>query len=52
MGLSDDEIESLRGRIESFEIAADERLIGCELDHSENNDNLEGIAWIKIKCFK
>ena len=35
------------GRKEVFEIADDEQLIGCELDHE--NNFFVGVTWIKIK---
>lgn len=36
-----------RGRKETFEIAANEQLIGCEL--SKNCAKILGITWIKIQ---
>jgi hypothetical protein len=35
------------GRCEGFDIADDERLIGCKLDESKNM--LRGLTWIKMK---
>ena len=35
------------GRVEVFDIAEDEQLIGCELD--EEGDNFRGLTWIKMK---
>ena len=40
------------GRIESFEIADDERLIGAELDYEKDysgNNCFVGVTWIKMK---
>ena len=41
------------GNVESFEIAADEQLIGCELYHGPNNsgygDFFKGVTWLKWK---
>ncbi len=50
----DDEIVKLfGGRVESFEIAADERLIGAELDSKvykeREKEYFMGVTWIKMK---
>lgn len=35
------------GRVDTFEIASDEQLIGCELNYSESN--YLGVTWLKMK---
>ncbi len=51
MGDWSDEWVKKYGRIvESFEIAADEQLIGAELYYSENY--FEGVTFLKCKIFK
>jgi hypothetical protein len=35
------------GRVETFDIAADEQLIGCKLDHDDRY--FRGLTWIKMK---
>jgi hypothetical protein len=35
------------GNLERFEIADDERLIGCEIHHV--NNFIVGVTWIKMK---
>ena len=61
LGLTDEQVKKydLPGKIvERFDIADDERLIGCELDHGRgpNFKYLCGITWIKMKvivwCFE
>ena len=55
VGIDDEILEShnIVGRVESFEIAADEQLIGCELDHGtngfSNSDYFSGVTWLKWK---
>ena len=36
VGHTGDEVKLYGGRVETFEIAADEQFIGCELDHGTN----------------
>ncbi len=43
----DDFVENYGGRVESFEIADDESLIGCELDFDEVC--FCGVTWLKWK---
>ncbi len=57
VGWSDDDfVKSLGGRVEIFEIAADEQLIGAELYHGDyNNDGVDyliGVTWLKCKITK
>ncbi len=55
VGCDEDEyVEAYRGRVESFEIAADEQLIGAELYHGEfyNDDYFLGVTWLKCKISK
>ena len=47
VGLSDEDVEDFGGRVETFEIADYEQLIGCELYHSKLY--FAGITWLKIK---
>ena len=53
MGWSDDNVKTAGGRIEVFEIATDEQLIGCELyffrDADTSRDYFNGVTWIKMK---
>ncbi len=52
MGDNDDEyVKKYGGRVESFEIAADERLIGAELDHKvyRGEEYWRAVTWIKMK---
>ena len=37
------------GRMESFDIADGEQLIGCELEFSK--DCFEGVTWFKMKLY-
>ncbi len=52
----DDDVKIWGGRVEIFEIAADEQLIGAELYHGGwNNDGydiLRGVTWLKCKISK
>ncbi len=57
MGRSDDGyLKKFGGRVELFEIAADEQLIGAELYHGEyyhiGNDCFRGVTWLKCKIAK
>jgi hypothetical protein len=45
------EVNKIGKRVEKFEIADDEQLIGCILDKGELGD-LYGITWLKIKLPK
>ncbi len=51
VGLQDWFVKNDSGRVESFEIAGDERLIGAELVYIVNNekDHFKGVTWIKMK---
>ena len=54
MGCSDDWVESCGGRVITFEIAADEQLIGAELyngtiDGWGYRDFFVGVTWLKMK---
>ena len=53
MGSDDDWVKKTGGRVEVFEIAEDEQLIGCELhewiDDDGHADFCAGVTWIKIK---
>ncbi len=51
MGENDDWVKKHGGRVEVFEIAEDEQLIGCELHEVtyDNEDIFAGVNWIKIK---
>ena len=55
VGYSDDNwrMKNCAGRVVKFEIAADEQLIGCELDHGTNSlgrgDFFVGVTWLKWK---
>ena len=48
VGSDDEEVKELGGRVESFDIADDERLIGCELSESKYN-LLRSVTWTKMK---
>ena len=46
------EVKLFGKRVETFEIAADERLIGAELDYEKDysgNNLFVGVTWIKMK---
>ena len=51
--MDDYDVKKRGKRVESFEIAADEQLIGAELYHGEHNNNgidrLRGVTWLKCK---
>ena len=51
--VKDEIVKMFGGRVESFEIAADERLIGAELDSKVYKESGEGyfmgVTWIKMK---
>ena len=49
MGLSDDWLHKWGGRSEVFDIADDEQLIGCELEH--DGPFFRGITWLKWKPY-
>jgi hypothetical protein len=52
VGLSDGMVKEYGGRVEVFEIAEDEQLIGCELHemtYDNGNSDFVGVTWIKIK---
>ena len=45
-------VKDYGGRVEVFEIAEDEQLIGCELHEYTDSDgdiDFAGVTWIKIK---
>ncbi len=54
VGFSDDHLKKWGKRVEIFEIADDEQLIGCELYHGPFNskDCFLGVAWLKCKITK
>jgi hypothetical protein len=56
VGYTDDDVKNYGGRVEVFEIAADEQLIGAELYHGELNNNgydcFRGLTWLKCKITK
>ncbi len=56
VGKDDYDVKKHGGRVESFEIAADEQLIGAELHHGDYNNNsndyLIGVTWLKCKIAK
>ena len=56
VGEVDDVVKNHGGRVEVFEIAADEQLIGAELYHGEldnnGNDYFRGVTWLKCKIAK
>ncbi len=52
MGFIDDWVKKFGGRVEVFEIAENEQLIGCELDECTDENgyyHFGGVTWIKIK---
>ncbi len=51
VGINDERVKILGGRVEVFEIAEDEQLIGCELHEMTYyvNSYFGGVTWIKIK---
>ena len=55
-GWNDDIVKMLGKRVEVFEIAADEQLIGAELYHGDcDNDGVDfirGVTWLKCKIAK
>ena len=44
---NDEYVKRKGGRVESFEIASDERLIGCKIDI--DNKHYHGVTWLKMK---
>ncbi len=57
VGMDDqDYIKQYGGRVESFEIAPDEQLIGAELYHGDYKNNgkdyFHGVTWLKCKISK
>ncbi len=57
VGMNDDYVKYFGGRVEIFEIAADEQLIGAELYHGDNDNDgydhlLRGVTWLKCKIAK
>ena len=56
MNYNDDDVKNNCGRVETFEIAGDEQLIGCELysgnKESDSRDVFNGVAWFKCKIAK
>ena len=51
VGWNDDEVKKYGGRMETFEIAADEQLIGAELYHGPDGygDFFQGLTWLKCR---
>ncbi len=51
MGENDYTVKKYGGRVEVFEIAEDEQLIGCELHEIGEyfEGSFAGVTWIKIK---
>ena len=47
VGRNDKWVKFCGGRVETFEIAADETLLGCELDYCKNFSR--GVTWLKWK---
>jgi hypothetical protein len=47
VGWSDGDVKKFGGRVESFEIAHDEQLIGCELTYCA--EHFHGVTWLKMK---
>jgi hypothetical protein len=49
-------VEEYGGIVETFEIAADEQLIGAELYHGDYDncgyDQIRGVTWLKCKIAK
>ncbi len=56
VGDNDEYVKNYGGRVESFEIAADEQLIGAELYHGDldkkGDDCFHGVTWLKCKIAK
>ncbi len=56
VGMNDEYVKKYCGRVEIFEIAADEQLIGAELYHGDwnnnGNDYFRGVTWLKCKISK
>ncbi len=56
VGWNDDGVKEYGGRVESFEIADDEQLIGAELYHgdydNDGDDWFRGVTWFKCKISK
>lgn len=51
MGYSDWHVKEFgSGRVENFDIAENEKLIGCKLD--QNHNRLLGLRWMKMKVPK
>jgi hypothetical protein len=50
VGEDDDEVKRIGGRVEIFEIAADEQLIGAEI--YDNGHYFYGVKWLKCKIAK
>ena len=51
VGMNDDDyVKFSDARVETFEIAVDEQLIGCELSYDSYN-SFCGVSWIKMKVF-
>ena len=51
IGEDDEWVKKWGGRIEVFNIAEDEQLIGCKLDERKLGNYLyfSGVTWLKIK---
>ena len=52
VGFTDDDVKLFGGREVTFEIAADEQLIGCELYNGADNNGCDffyGVSWLKLK---
>jgi hypothetical protein len=52
VGCSNRDVKKYGGRVETFEIADDERLIGAELAcvvNDDGKDYFKGVTWIKMK---
>jgi hypothetical protein len=47
VGLLNGDAKDRAGRRQYFEIAADEQIIGCDLDYCEKR--LRGVTWVKWK---
>ena len=56
MGKDDGFVKRMGGRVEIFEIAADEQLIGAEICHGTETFSadygLSGVTFLKCKIFK
>ena len=50
IGLPDNLVKDWEGRKETFEMADDEQLIGCEFHYDENY--FRGLTWLKWKVPK